>query len=633
MDVSSTNVGEQAVVSHAECSESHPYQLPPGASYREPLPVIELSSMMSDMYIDSRSQVGGSEEDEPPMLKSSGEMLEQLETKITQLSTFFQALQTEVQALKSDFITCNDSMVNREACFRDAVDQRMEALKAEVKRSMSHLETEMVNCLKRRDEHWKKEMAHMKTTSTPVSLRPLSHSLSDAGHPLSATSSLQLWETVKKPDEQLLQGSSRTFMVADGKAHVSEGRIPVDYEWHGMVWPIDTYIMSDEHLAFPLILGLDFLRQTGVQLNIATMSYELKVNGQGRVYPFLQQPQWEQPWILRREPVTSLFMAVPADNGGELETLASTTVMYVDDNSSHWNLDIPSTMEEILKAQSGDIEVSELKGRIGIMDDVNRIRWEVQQGLLYRVSPCAVGTKYQLVVPKSLTTTFINYFHNSPLGAHLGRMKTLQRILEVAWWSEVRKDVWKYVKECTVCQKYKPSNTKPYGFLQSTEVEEPGYMLGVDLMGPLPKSKKGNVYLLVVVDYYTKWVELFPIRDSKTHRICKFLQEEVFTRWGVPKFLLSDRGPQFLSQLMEDLCKRWGIMRKFNTSYHPQTNLSERVNRTIKTMMASYVGETHRDWDKWLAEFRFAINTASNETTGHSPAELALGRQLKGPLE
>ncbi len=64
-------------------------------------------------------------------------------------------------------------------------------------------------------------------------------------------------------------------------------------------------------------------------------------------------------------------------------------------------------------------------------------------------------------------------------------------------------------------------------------------MLGVDLMGPLPKSKKGNVYLLVVVDYFTKWVELFPIRDGKTHRICKFLQEEVLTRWGVPKFLLS----------------------------------------------------------------------------------------------
>lgn len=103
------------------------------------------------------------------------------------------------------------------------------------------------------------------------------------------------------------------------------------------------------------------------------------------------------------------------------------------------------------------------------------------------------------------------------------------------------------------------------------------------------------MHLLVVVNYFTKWVEVLPIRDSKTHRICKILQEEVFTRWEVPKFLLrTDCGPQFLSQLMEDLCKRWGI-RKLNTSYHPQTNLSERVNRTIKTMIASFVGESHHN--------------------------------------
>lgn len=122
------------------------------------------------------------------MPKPSEGMLESFETKMTQLSSSLQILQTEVQVLKSDFMACNDSMVNRETCFRDAIDQRMEVLKAAMNRSLSHLEAEMVNCFKRRDEHWKKEMARIKTTSTPVSPHPLSHSFSDAGHLPSAIS-------------------------------------------------------------------------------------------------------------------------------------------------------------------------------------------------------------------------------------------------------------------------------------------------------------------------------------------------------------------------------------------------------------------------------------------------------------
>lgn len=158
-------------------------------------------------------------------------------------------------------------------------------------------------------------------------------------------------------------------------------------------------------------------------------------------------------------------------------------------------------------------------------------------------------------------------------------------------------------------------------------------MLGLDFMGPFPRSKKGNTYVLVIVDYFTKWVELFPLRDSKTTKIVPILIQQMFTRWGTPQYILSDRGPQFTSQLLKDLCKSWGVTQKLTTSYHPQTNLTERVNRTLKVMIASFVGANHEMWDRWLPEFRFAINTAKHDTTGYTPAELALGRNLKGPLD
>lgn len=91
----------------------------------------------------------------------------------------------------------------------------------------------------------------------------------------------------------------------------------------------------------------------------------------------------------------------------------------------------------------------------------------------------------------------------------------------MAWWPSVRKDVWQYIKSCEVCQKYKASNTKPSGLLQSSLITEPGHTLGIDLLGPFPTSKKHNTYLLVIVDNYTKWVEIFPLRDAKTQKIVK----------------------------------------------------------------------------------------------------------------
>lgn len=158
-------------------------------------------------------------------------------------------------------------------------------------------------------------------------------------------------------------------------------------------------------------------------------------------------------------------------------------------------------------------------------------------------------------------------------------------------------------------------------------------MLGIDLMGPFPRSKKANLYLLVVVDYYTKRVEMLPLRDNKTPRLVKILREEIFTRWGVQQYLVSDRSAQFTSTLLADFCKTWGVVQKLTTSYHPQTNLTEHINRTVKTMVASFVGQYHNTWDQWIPEFRFALNTAQQETTGKAPAELALGRTLHGPLE
>ncbi len=97
------------------------------------------------------------------------------------------------------------------------------------------------------------------------------------------------------------------------------------------------------------------------------------------------------------------------------------------------------------------------------------------------------------------------------------------------------------------------------------------------------------------------------MRSAKIPLIANTLVKDIFTRWVTPVYLISDRGPQFTSQLLNETCKQWGVIQKLTTAYHPQTNLTERVNRVLKTMISSYVRDNNKKWDRWVVEFRYAI--------------------------
>ena len=142
-----------------------------------------------------------------------------------------------------------------------------------------------------------------------------------------------------------------------------------------------------------------------------------------------------------------------------------------------------------------------------------------------------------------------------------------------------------------------------------------------------PKSKRGNRYAICFVDYLTKWVEAFATSDQSALTIAKLLVEEIITRHGAPKELLSDRGAAFLSNLLQEVYRLMGICKVSTTAYHPQTDgLVERFHRTLTSMLAKTTQPGESDWDDRLPYVLFAYRCSKQASTRESPFFMLYGR-------
>lgn len=167
--------------------------------------------------------------------------------------------------------------------------------------------------------------------------------------------------------------------------------------------------------------------------------------------------------------------------------------------------------------------------------------------------------------------------------------------------------------------------------MQPSRNQAPFTTVNIDLIGPLPRSVRGNRYLVVMQDRFTKWVQCRPIRSPTARAASQALYEEVIARFGCPQTVISDNGTHFTGTAFKDLLEELHITHRRTPPYTPQANAVERANQTVKTMIAQYCETDHRKWDVHMADFMFALNTARHESTGFSPAFLNFGRELEVP--
>ena len=133
--------------------------------------------------------------------------------------------------------------------------------------------------------------------------------------------------------------------------------------------------------------------------------------------------------------------------------------------------------------------------------------------------------------------------------------------------------------------------------------------IATDILGPLPETDKRNRYILVISDYFTKWVEAFPIPDQRAETVAKCLVDEVIRRFGVPNYIHSDQGRQFESELYQEVSFLLDIKKTRTTPYHPQSDgMVERFNKTLEALLHAFVNEEHSDWDERLPMFLWPID-------------------------
>jgi hypothetical protein len=253
----------------------------------------------------------------------------------------------------------------------------------------------------------------------------------------------------------------------------------------------------------------------------------------------------------------------------------------------------------------------------------------LNQGVLYRYSPEADTEEAQLVVPKHECERILKEYHDAPMAGHYGIEGTLSKIAKRYYWTGMRRFITEYIKNCEDCCRYKASNQKPSGLLQTPVYNQRFESISIDLFGPLPKSPDGKKWIFIVEDCATRWTELFALEHASARECAITLIEEVYLRYGFPRRLISDNGSQFVSSVMQQVCYLLDIDQVLTPVYHPRANPVERKNRDLKPRLAILVKGNHTIWSEKLPTIRFALNTARCDTTGETAAFLMFGRELR----
>lgn len=262
------------------------------------------------------------------------------------------------------------------------------------------------------------------------------------------------------------------------------------------------------------------------------------------------------------------------------------------------------------------------------------LNYQVSNNKLYKfkksLNPLTKEFEWKEVIPVEYRKEIIDQNHSEPIAGHFGIFKTFKRLALRYYWPGMYSDVVKAVSSCDTCIAHKHQNHATLGHMgRPKSCYRPFQMLSIDLVGPLPPSRKLNSYIFVVTCCFSKYTLLFPIKRATAEVISKILEENVFLVHGIPSTIVLDNGKQFVSTTLQNLINKYKIPNlHYTPKYSPHINTVERYNKTVMTAVSTFITNDQRVWDLVVPKIQFALNNSVNEVTGFTPSFLVYGREL-----